>query len=493
MRLNPITLVNFRLAGGWRQNAIIAGVYLGLVLLISLLIYRFSDAQDYSNIHAGFAAILGGLQGAFILMVAPSAVRQAVLRDAQTGMIESHRLSPMSNLSLVIGYLTGPTAQGFLLFLIGLVVGSFFAGWYGQSLGFTGTMLSTWYLGQLCLITLAFMVISLVVLISVASSGKTNIMAFLIILGVFGGWLVTGLVPGLALLIGAMTVNLLAQLLTRGGSIQGDPFVTAWAMVLQVVFGMIFICAACRRIRAPERSMFSIPLSLGLLAVSGVTLVVGWQAYRGFSWFAGFGSSGAPQWIGSTVAFMVVALLALVAAACHRVAEDRAVVLTTGGPPPALRLVDLLPLLLAGGTLALEFYVSQYELLRRFTWDWMTFCCAPALAIAASFWLDYQWIYILAAGRARLFRSVVAIWLLLKVMPLAIGGLISFITEVSGRVGPSEAHFFAASPIGTLILISNNENPWYGLILQIALAILGTVLALRVRRGARVEPNRRLA
>jgi|GEM_PF-3726632 len=60
-----------------------------------------------------FIAIMGGCNAIF----------RANLRDFDSQMVESHRLTPMSNDSVVLGYLFGATLQMIALYLVGIAVG----------------------------------------------------------------------------------------------------------------------------------------------------------------------------------------------------------------------------------------------------------------------------------------------------------------------------------------------------------------------------------
>jgi hypothetical protein len=223
MSFRALTSANFQLSGGWRQNVVIVGLYAVMTAALATLAYRTAKPADYGDVSAVCLSLITAIQGVVVLLIAPGAVRKAVLRDFQTGMIESHRLTPLSGLSLVLGYLTGPTAQAFLVYATGLLLGGMFAGAYGQSLGFAGVALSAWYGGQLCLLMLGLLVTALSLLAALASAGKANLMVLLLLFGVFGGWFVLPFVPGLALLAGVMSGGWLIGLFVRGGPMSQPP------------------------------------------------------------------------------------------------------------------------------------------------------------------------------------------------------------------------------------------------------------------------------
>ncbi|MCK4341899.1 MAG: hypothetical protein KAY37_09280 [Phycisphaerae bacterium] len=482
MLLSPLTRVNFQLAGGWRQNMLIAGAYLALVVLISNVAYRSSEPGDRNTITTVLLTIITVVQGLIVLLLAPGAVRKAVLRDFQTGMIDSHRVTPLSGLNLVLGYLTGPTSQALLLYGVGLLLGGYFAGAYGQSLGFTGLMLSGWYFSQLCMLTLALLLSALVLLSALASDGKTNIMALLVIVGVLGGWFLLPFVPGLALLLGVMSAGLLIQMLGRTGPITSNSMVTAWAMVLQVALTLILLRAACRKIRAPDRALFSIRLGLILLTVMGVTLVLGWHFFSDIAGLFGPSYATSAQWFGSTTAFLLVALFPLAAVATERYRRGRVTALTTNRPPAMLDTVDLLPILLTIMTFAVMGLMLPVGLELRLHHERLTVALPLIAAVALSLWTDYACIYITLVRGKRMFWILVLSWATLKGVPLMVEGAAAVIAEMAGQGMEISWQFAGFSPIGTLIVVSEEQNPWPGLAAQLVIAVLGTVLALRLRR-----------
>lgn len=492
MVLSPLTHVHFQLSGGWRQNGLIAGVYAALLILIASIVYGTTDVKDRGSVSATLLSITGVAQVVLALVIAPGAVRRAVQRDFQAGMIESHRLTPLSGLSLVTGYLTGPTAQALLLLAVGMLVGGYFAGLTGQSYGYPGVAISSWSLSQLCLLSLSLLVVSLALLASLATAGKTNIMAVLIAFALLGGWFLVPLVPGLALLMGFMSAGLLLKWLGAPVPITGAAGATVWAMVLQVVLALIFLRAACRKIRAPEQAVFSIPLGLLLVVVTGVTLVAGWHLFGQFTAMFGWGQVHAAQWISSTWVFVLVALFPLVAAAVERQRRDRAAVLTVGRLP-RWRDVDALPVLLTGLTMLATVVMMPWKASGG-AGQGASALVGTALAIGLSFWTDYAWACFVLARGQRLFRALLLAWAVLKGLPLLADGVAALVSEILMYHERIEWHVAGLSPIGTLILLAEGANIWPGLGVQFGIAVLATVLLRRARarrqvtRGPRPAP-----
>lgn len=481
MLLSPLTRVHFQLSGGWRHNALIVGVYVLLAFALSGLVYHNTPPDDHAEVSRTFLMIIGAVQCVLALLLAPMAVRKAVLRDFQSGMIESHRLTPLSGLNLVVGYLTGPAAQSLLLIATGSVVGGYFAGHYGYALGFAGTMIGGWYFSQFCLLTLALLVTMAVLLTALATAGKTSLVGLLVVVGVFGGWFFVALVPGLALLLGVMSAGLLLRIMGPPGPMGSDPAVLAWAVLLQIALSLVLIASACRKVRAPHEPAFNIPLGLLLLGVSGATLVAGWRFFGDFTWLFGSEHRAQAQWLGSTVTFVLVALFPLVAAADRRWRRDRTAALTSSPAAPIVPHPDLMPVLLTLLAAGLMLLMSPAPLVRE---GRPAAELALLLALALSFWTDYVWVYVAFARGMKVLGVLAVVWVGLKGVPLMIDGAFALVAEIMSDQGGIGWRFAGLSPIGTLIVVVIDKGyVWAGLVVQFVIAVFSTVVALRVRRG----------
>ena len=254
--------MQLRTGMGWLTEHFLA--YFALTIFGASIFYRLVPADEWGNLSHGCLGFVSILQAAFTLLIAPSAIRKAVLRDFTTGMIESHRLSPMSSIKIVGGYMTGPPIQAVWLFGTGLLLGTGFAAHVASQL--SPLIISGWYVLQACLLCLAFLVSTLVLLAALASSGKTNVVGVIVVIAIFGGWFVLPFVPGMGLVTGVITGGtILRSIFGMGGPTvaTGDAAAIVYAAFGQIVFGGIFLWAACRLVRAPERGMFG--MGLGLL------------------------------------------------------------------------------------------------------------------------------------------------------------------------------------------------------------------------------------
>ena len=80
----------------------------------------------------------------------------------------------------------------------------------------------------------------------------------------------------------------------------------------QVAFGLVFLWAASRKVRSPERAMFGIGLGLLLAALWATTLIVGVAALPGDHWLVDeYGNITVAQLVASIGTLMLVALFPL--------------------------------------------------------------------------------------------------------------------------------------------------------------------------------------
>ena len=124
---NSLWWVQFQLQGGWRRHLAIVVIYVSVVAGLTAAAYRLEPTLTAGQVSQVWMMILSILQGGILVLVGCSGIRRAVQRDYTTGMIESHRLTPMSGLTAAIGYLIGPNLQTLVLAGCGVVAGLIFS------------------------------------------------------------------------------------------------------------------------------------------------------------------------------------------------------------------------------------------------------------------------------------------------------------------------------------------------------------------------------
>ena len=493
MTLNPIFWLHARINGRKRSMVLIPVIYAGVVILFATLSFRVADAKrDYPQLYSTWLMFMTAAQGLFLLIVAPSLIRRSVQRDFDSGMMESHRLSPMSNLRIVLGYLTGAPMQALLLCGVSALLGSYFATQLGMLPGMGGriglgvTMLG-WGTALASMLVLSAAVCAAVLLVAIATGGKTNV-GLLILVGVFGGWFAVLFVPGLALLTGVFSGGTVFNLLTKPTA-TGNPAVIFSAAALQFVYFLIFVAACCGKLRHPERALLSLRLGTILLVTWGLTLVAGMAVVGSFSgMFPPLEDIGWAQVLASTAAFMLVALLPLIAAATDARAADTASAInrTRSGRATVLRLVPfLLALTTVGCMLLMRLFVVRW-LAKLPPVELAAGLIASLVASALFFWTAFCFCYSLAALSIRM-----RVWVPLVVGaqlagPLALESLARFVVHEMGNGHWPDAGYLAAmSPIGTFWTASYGSLVacGIGLVVQAAGAAIATVWARRIRRG----------
>lgn len=177
----PIAMwrVHFDLLGGKRRmGLIIAGYVAGLLLCV----YMFRRAMvdlPLADFAAGLVHYLIIVQGLILVAGGSTAIYRAMLRDFDTRMLESHRLTPMSHVSVVLGYAFGATLQVLLLAALNLLVGSLFTILAQKPLG-------VWLGGNAMLFLGALCFWSFTVFIGLRKAKPLNPTVFLAFAGMFG-------------------------------------------------------------------------------------------------------------------------------------------------------------------------------------------------------------------------------------------------------------------------------------------------------------------
>lgn len=505
--MNPLWWLHLRISGNVKSNLYLLLAYFGIVGLATTMSYNFlledrTNKAAIGGFYSVWAGIISGAQAIFLLLLVPGAIKRAVQRDYQLGMVESLRLTPMSDTRVIIGYLIGPAIPPLLLFLPGLLMGAYFSmqaannSGIGQALGTSG-VLGMWFglMGLLLIGALMIASISLLSAIAVREH-KFNIMGLLVAGSVLGGPVAVFVVPGLALLTGVMSGSILVSSLGRQVAM-GDNASLATAALMQALFSLTFLAAAARRYRHPERPVFPLGLGLVLLSLTGLTLLLGIVH-----------ASGSTQWrspiqdqlAASLVAFMATGMFVLNAAAHDRLRFDRATRFDPARYRPLAVRRSLVPVLLTVASSLLvvlmvtvlhENRVSETLLL---TMDEPYLWMAIVLAVLFAAWFDYLLLYIGAALRWKTWIILLISWGVLKIAPVLIDRWVTEtyheIYAVEGEVirWPLEQYLMACSPLGTIWL---TFDPCYqigaGLAVQLALVMLAAWIA-RLVQPRNVEP-----
>ncbi|MCH8807710.1 MAG: hypothetical protein IH986_16725 [Planctomycetes bacterium] len=241
---NALWWGHFRLLGGPGKIAIRTGLYIGFVIAAFLLFCRIRFGAPVAANAGSAVYVLGLLQLAMILIMCSGRLNKAVVEDVNSNMIESHRLSPMTGVSAVIGYMIGPNLQ--VLFLVAV---NFVGGLILCSLA--GEWQVSWIAAHFYLAFMATFIWSAAVLAALVIGKKINLMIVLIILSAFGGFRILPLIPGLGLLFGSEMIGYCYDTITLGGA-RGVPPGAGLTVVVQILVILSCIRAAAHKFERPD-------------------------------------------------------------------------------------------------------------------------------------------------------------------------------------------------------------------------------------------------
>ena len=256
---NAIAWAAFQLQGGWRNISATAIGYGVVVVLILTAAAQFATVPVGSIMYHLLLAMLAA-QGLWLLVFAPSRIQAALRRDLTSGMIESHRLMPLSPPRAVFGYLVGPTVQPAALALMTFVVGCFAA--RGASVE-----LPRWIIANFLVLELA--AVAWVVMAAAAmTNAQGGFITLTFILPVAVNTRAMHALPGAVLLVPPFvgkTVFEMAGEITR---------VHVAGFLLHGVIAAIFLRAAARKYVRSDASAFTPMMGLALLACWSASSIV---------------------------------------------------------------------------------------------------------------------------------------------------------------------------------------------------------------------------
>ncbi|MCH7701081.1 MAG: hypothetical protein IID37_05290 [Planctomycetes bacterium] len=293
---NPIWWIQVHMLGGWKRILSYCGVYLAIMVACTLAYRRMEPpGTSLTSLCSGLLHALSILQMVILVLGGCTVISKAISRDMQTKMIESHRLSAMDALGTMWGYLLGPTIMVLLLWAVGVLYGTVLCGLGG--LGLQG-----WLGGGGILLLSCLSIWSLVVFVGVAAQKPSNVGAAVIGLALLGRFWVI-FFPGAGLFLGAYPIINSYWLMNSRPAAYGAGMPIM--VVTCVVMLFIWIMAAARKYRHPQRCAFGPIAALGVLVVWLVLSLLG------IGQFASLGVSlGALTGMGQThfIAALIVSL-----------------------------------------------------------------------------------------------------------------------------------------------------------------------------------------
>ncbi|MCK6485506.1 MAG: hypothetical protein HUU22_07680 [Phycisphaerae bacterium] len=482
---NPLGWVQAQLQGGWRRALTIGGVYFLGAGAALMIIYRAlpHDAPPRGVSPQAFARgvllVLLILQAAILVLVGASSVRRAVQRDLTGGMIDSHRLTPMTGWSAVVGYLSGPN-----IVLLPLTVANWLLSIAVSLFGEFPPL--AWTAGLAVILCLALPISAMSLLAGLSSKRPTNVAAILLVLGLTGGTALLFLVPGLGLLLGFFSTWSMLRNVT--GTVTFDATIL-FSLAGQLVLAGIFCVAAARRFVREDVQAFPWPLALMLLAfvaVFGGSGLRVWPEYEGqfIDWDrAEFGVS--IQWIATWTVTSLFALFPIAAAAQDSARWERRAALDealAGRRPTHYALVLVLAATVAIGIMTLSAGDATPLMMKDARTAFLSLVFVLLALLTGGAVLRFVY------GLRERVGWIVTLWVVLTwALPPLIDMIRAVYADESGPTQPS--WLMGCSPAGAWVLI------WYfphitvlpGLIVQTALALAtcGGLAVLRRRKIVR--------
>lgn len=493
MRVNPFVWLHLRLTSGVRMTLLTPLILAGVVLVASTSTISSASQTDRPMVVRTWITLISLGQAVLLFILAPAGIRKAVLRDMQTGMIESHRIAPLSDLKITLGYLIGPAIQSLLLFAATLPFSLYFLNELALG-GLTAAMLVGWWAALACLLVAALMNAAAVLLNALSTGGKGNIVTAGVIGATMGGLFIIRIVPGLALVAGVMSGGEIYRALFPAGGGKSDPLMVLTTAILQFAVALVCIAAAARKVRAPRQPAFSLPLGGLFVIVTGAAMLIGLAAMSNFSWM--FGNSSLrdrlTQVVASGAVFYLAGLIPVVTAA--RIKGDarqveKLVGATPRRVPAGLELVPALAALLTFGMLAWELFLASPAV----GWPDYSQKLGPnlliVLALLASAWTDFQVCVAFALRGWSVARGLIYALVLFKAVPPLLDVVVWLFGDDDRRRAPVELYFAAGSPFGLVSVAHQNfEVGLVGFGVQLLFAALATLFAGFSRVAPFVHP-----
>lgn len=476
--------VQYDLLGGHRRLLAIVAVTVTVLGAGIFGAYRLAQPGGFaapSGFILGFLAVINAI---ITVLVGCNAVHRAMLRDFESKMLESHRLTPMSNLAVPFGYLFGSTIQVIALSLMLTVAGvvvSYMA----------GLPIDTWIYGSLFLLNGAVTLWAAAVFFGLRPEKPFNPAIVVILIGALMAPI--GMVPLAAFLFNLYPVLLGLMLLTSGTAVPGSVLVIVGAVSL--AFTMFWISAAAVKYRRPDLPALNGGRGLALLLLALIVGTGGLIVYDHITATSirGFDSGRKMeriQWIATMIGALLLAAVAINGAAKCRVLGTTGTALRDWPDRMSPLLIALLSAVMICGVMAglgqpiwSKMFASQpgAELQRALLRDaWLySFgaCVLAALSFGALFELGYR--------RLKSPKVIVAV-LLLVVWALPV--LVDSIRAAYVADWPAPARYswiWGCSPAGTIAAAWSNFGIrlWPGLLVQVSLAGILMLAARRVQRS----------
>ncbi len=484
--------LQFQLLGGYRR---VGAITLGYVALLGL------GAWSWSRTGTTFAFIGGQLLNMMILIQSGmlgfggcTSIFRAVLRDYQSKMFESHRMTAMTNMSLVIGYFGGATLQILALYLVNLIAGTVIS-------YFAGAPIAQWVGGNLMLLSGSVTIWAMTIYAGVGLNKPINPVPGLFGIGILGFAL--ALIPAAAVFSGiysgilGVSLVLGRDVLAKLGISYLEDHVSFGLSAFQLLMTCFWLWAASRRYRRPDLPVFNAKGGLLLLLMWVVISLIGLrlmdEMLRGGNVFDERTVRSVP-WIGTIIGALIISVIAIACAIETRAVIDR-------GRQPRDKLdrkssvtVLLVSLVLAIGGLSLYLLYAWKEPqptlifgpwasrdAKRLLMSWLVHTAIPfALALISA-----QGIMTYFLLRPMPIKRLGGILILtLWTGPLVMDAMNMIYQAMSEVRHIQISWIWNCSPLGSISSAWQRDtgaSPWVGLTVQAVVAVVAQIAGFRAR------------
>ncbi|MHC4695601.1 MAG: hypothetical protein ACYTFA_02535 [Planctomycetota bacterium] len=469
----PMWRVQYELLGGHRRMLAIGAICM-TVLVAGSFGFRQTLLHESLTVVAGW--MLDGLaviQIAVVVLGGCNAVYRAMLRDYDTKMIESHRLTPMSNMTAALGYLFGSTFQILAVFLVILTFGSVLT-------SLAGYRVVDWIYGNVFLLNGAVTLWSMVALSGLRLAKPINPVPVIVGAAVLGYvWLVV--VPAAGLLLCAYPAVIGFQIITGASTL--TPQAVGILGGVNLVMTAFWLSAAAAKYRRPDLPALNTLRGLLLLAMWVVLGTAGIVLYASGR-FAGIPIPRGDgliliQWLATMILSLVVALPAIAGAVeCRMLIRRGSSMRGWSDRVPAVVTAAIAAALICGVMGAAGKYVwrgidSEYEPGMQWVYS-VSACFLATFTARAVFLVGYS------LGKKR--RALATIFLLVLWAAPPLIDLIRAIAAVEFDRPFALTSLLGFSPAGTIAgaWADVRISLWPGLLTQGVVTIALTAIAWRV-------------
>lgn len=490
----PVWQLQFQLLGGPRR-LIVVFVVAVLILVIAIVGTHRLSQMPFVRISRAVLMFLTGIQMFVTVLAGCNAIHRAMLRDYQSKMVESHRLTPMSSLAIVMGYLFGPTIHSIMLFCVFTAAGAVVCRVGGRPV-------DMWIYGNLLLLSGAVMLWAGGVFLGMQQDKPTNPAP--IVVGFAALSVPIAMVPVLGLLSGVYAGYLSVWMMV--GTLTVPPQATIVVVVVSLAYTLFWVSTATVKYRRPDlpaltgaRGLFLLGMSL-LIGAGGIVAFK--QIATNASGLSGLGEFYRPgvvrtQWLATLIGALLLAAVVTAGAVQCSVLRSRGTAMRGRSDRMSPLTIAILSAFMicaimagVGSPIWRQFLPGiQSDLLRdnvalyAQVWGWTAAACLLAtLTFRSVLEIGYR---LLSSPKVLMIVFLFVAW---GVPPMIDSARMVYMREAHG-LSVDYSWLSGCCPVGTLVTLwaPLDIRLWPGLLIQIGVLGILILIARRARRKEEVK------